>query len=156
MRVTMPRATNGRWRRLSPVLFVLLGFAAGLFASQIASHSRRGGGFRERAGRAERGDRREPSRDRDRSDRFRERLVERLDLDEDQTTRLDAFLEANRAEASAFWDDTWARYHELRLRFREQIREILTEPQREDFDAWMQRHERDGRRRSPGPEGATP
>lgn len=140
---------NRRWRRLSPLLFVLLGFGAGVLASQFAPgrHRHRG----------EAAERRARSLDgRERSARFRERLVERLDLDEAQTARLDAFLEGNRAEARAFWEDTHTRYRELRGRFREQIREMLTETQRETFDSWIRRTEPDHRRPSAGRRGARP
>ena len=154
-------SANRRWKRLMPLLLVLVGFGAGVLASHLAPPMRmhRGASGEHRMGSRDDSDRRsgrrpaeaaERGRSRsrearegdDRSRRFREQLVERLGLDEDQQAQMDAFIEANRAEASAFWDDTYARYRELRLRFREQISEILTETQRETFEEWIRRRER--------------
>ncbi len=158
-------ATNRRWKRLTPLLLILVGFGAGVIASHLAMsgrmHRRSAGEHRiehrERSGSDGRSDRRggerterARSRGRDASDgeqrsrRFRNQLVRRLGLDEDQQAQMDAFVEANRAEASAFWDDTYARYGELRQRFREQIREILTDEQRQAFDAMLSERERNG------------
>ena len=150
--VVAPDAANRRWKRLMPLLLLLAGFGAGVLASAVPRLMHRGGEHRvsrrdddgrramRRGGeRADRG----RSRGRDARDgetrarRFREQLVNRLELDEAQQAQMDAFIEANRAEASAFWDDTYARYRELRLKFREQISEILNDSQRETFDALM-------------------
>ena len=87
------------------------------------------------------------ARDSQRTRRFRDQLARRLELDEAQQRQMDAFIETNRAEASAFWDDTYARYRELRLKFRGQIREILDESQQATFDAWMRERERNDRGR---------
>ena len=161
-RVPAADAANRRWKRLTPLLLLLVGFGAGVLASHLA-HPRflhRGGEHRmglrddpdhrsERRG-GERSDR-GGSRTRDGRDderrvrRFREQLVSRLELDEAQQAQMDAFIEANRAEASAFWDDTYARYRELRLKFRGQMRDILNDSQRETFDAWMRERERNDR-----------
>ena len=149
-------SANRRWKRLMPLLLVLVGFGAGVLASHLAPPMRRhrGASGEHRMGSRDDSDRRsgrrggeevERGRSRgregregdERSRRFRAQLVERLGLDEDQQAQMDAFIESNRAEASEFWDDTYARYRELRLRFREQIREILNESQRQTFDAWM-------------------
>ena len=160
--VTAPDAANRRWKRLMPLLLLLAGFGAGVLASAVPRLMHRGGehrvhrgdddGRRSTRGGGERADRGR-SRGRDARDgetrarRFREQLVNRLGLDEAQQAQMDAFIEANRAEASAFWDDTYARYRELRLRFREQIREILGESQRETFDALMRERGRNDRNR---------
>ena len=163
---TVPAAetANRRWKRLTPLLLLLVGFGAGVVASHLAipRFLHRGGEHRmnhrddpdRRSGRrgGERAERGGP-RARDAQDgerrvrRFREHLVDRLELDEAQQAQMDAFIEANRAEASAFWDDTYARYGELRLRFREQIREILGESQRETFDGLMRERGRNDRGR---------
>ncbi len=155
-----------RWRRLAPLLLVLLGFGAGVLATQLlhSAHPLRSEAAgrrtdRERSGRSSRS---EPRR----SSEFRERLASRLALDAEQQAKLDSFLEANREEAKAFWEDTHARYRELRLRFHEQIREILTDSQRHTFDSWASRMERRRAPESGGkdadsrtrrrPEGASP
>jgi hypothetical protein len=166
-------SANRRWRRLTPLLLLLVGFGAGALASHLVTPRRmhrreaaerrldhRDGPGRDGPGRdgpsARRAGDRERSRGRDtrdgeaRSRRFRQQLVNRLQLDEAQQEQMDAFIEANRAEASAFWEDTYARYGELRLKFRGQISEILSESQRETFEAWMSergergRNDRDG------------
>lgn len=172
---------NRRWKRLTPLLLLLVGFGAGVLASHLAVPRlmHRGGehrvGLRDDDGRrsmrrgGERADRgRSRGRDArdggDRARRFREHLVDRLALDEAQQAQMDAFIESNRAEASAFWDDTYARYRELRLKFREQISEILNESQRETFDALMRERGRNDRDRDSvesdseegSPEGAPP
>lgn len=153
---------NRRWKRLMPLLLLLAGFGAGVLASAVPRLMHRGGEHRVSRGdddgrrsvrrggeRADRG----RSRGRDARDgetrarRFREQLVDRLQLDDAQQAQMDAFIEANRAEASAFWDDTYARYRELRLKFREQISEILNESQRETFDALMRERGRNDRDR---------
>ena len=159
-----PGAANRRWRRLTPLLLVLVGFGAGVLASHLAparrmhrgesgrsrseaseGRSRRGGGTGDRD-RSPRSDARSDARSgEERSRRFREQLVRHLELSEDQQAQINAFIEVNRTEARAFWDETHARYRELRLRFREQIREILTESQRETFDSWNERRERNDR-----------
>ena len=160
--VTAPDAANRRWKRLMPLLLLLAGFGAGVLASAVPRLMHRGGEYRVSRGDddgrrsmrrdAERADRGR-SRGRDARDgetrarRFREQLVDRLELDDAQQAQMDAFIEANRAEASAFWDDTYARYRELRLRFREQIGEILNESQRETFDALMRERGRNDRDR---------
>jgi len=155
-------AANRRWKRLMPLLLILAGFGAGVLASAVPRLMHRGGEHRVSRGdddgrrsmrrggeRADRG----RSRGRDARDgetrarRFREQLVDRLELDDAQQAQMDAFIEANRAEASAFWDDTYARYRELRLKFREQISEILNESQRETFDALMRERGRNDRDR---------
>ena len=157
-------SANRRWKRLMPLLLVLVGFGAGVLASHLAPPMRRhrGASGEHRMGTRDDSDRRsgrrpgegaEQGRSRsrearegdDRSRRFRAQLVERLGLDEDQQAQMEAFIESNRAEASAFWDDTYVRYRELRLRFREQISEILTETQRETFEEWIRRRERNDR-----------
>ena len=141
---------------MAGALLVLFGFGAGVIASHLGRFARtrdragdRAGDrsverVRERArdvGRRD-GDRRGAGRER----RFREHLREELALTEAQQEQLDAFLVANRAEASAFWDDTYSRYRELRRAFREQIRGILTEAQNARFSELIERMERrDGR-----------
>lgn len=176
--VAAPDAANRRWKRLMPLLLILAGFGAGVLASAVPRLMHRGGEHRMSRGdddgrrsmrrggeRADRG----RSRGRDARDgetrarRFREQLVDRLELDDAQQAQMDAFIEANRAEASAFWDDTYARYRELRLKFREQISEILNESQRQTFDALMRERGRNDRDRDSvendseegSPEGAT-
>ena len=160
--VAAPGAANRRWKRLMPLLLLLAGFGAGVLASAVPRLMHRGGEHRVSRGDddgrrsmrrgAERADRGR-SRGRDARDgetrarRFREQLVDRLALDEAQQAQMDAFIEANRAQASAFWDDTYARYRELRLKFREQISEILNETQRETFDALMRERGRNDRDR---------
>lgn len=159
---------NRRWKRWTPLLLVLVGFAAGVLVTQQGQSLRRhrGESAERRQGRGDASDRRAGRRrgegsemarfrgrdtreNEDRGRRFRDQLVRRLDLDEGQQERMDAFIEANRAEARAFWDDTYARYRELRLRFREQIREILTDAQRDTFEALISERERnDGDSRS--------
>ena len=154
--------SNRRWKRLMPLLLLLAGFGAGVLASAVPRLMHRGGEHRvsrrdddgrramRRGGeRADRGrSRGRDTRDGgDRARRFREQLVNRLELDEAQQAQMDAFIEANRAEASAFWDDTYARYRELRLKFREQISEILNDSQRETFDALMRERGRNDRDR---------
>ena len=160
--VAAPDAANRRWKRLMPLLLLLAGFGAGVLASAVPRLMHRGGEHRVSRGDddgrrsmrrgAERADRGR-SRGRDARDgetrarRFRQQLVNRLELDDAQQAQMDAFIEANRAEASAFWDDTYARYRELRLKFREQISEILNESQRETFDALMRERGRNDRDR---------
>ena len=157
---------NRRWKRLMPLLLVLVGFGAGVLASHLVAprrmhrrgaseHSTEDRARSDSDGRAERrgGERAERARSRGRDARegeargrrFRDQLVRRLQLDEAQQAQMDAFIEANRAEASAFWDDTYARYGELRLRFREQIQAILTEEQGEIFDEWIRERGRNDR-----------
>ena len=162
--VAAPDAANRRWKRLTPLLLLLVGFGAGVLASHLAipRFIHRGGehrmssgdddghrSMRRGGGRADRGRARgRDARDgEDRARRFREHLVNRLELDAAQQVQMDAFIEANRAEASAFWDDTYARYGELRRKFREQISEILDESQRETFDALMRARGRNDRDR---------
>ena len=157
-------SSSRRWKRLTPLLLVVVGFGAGVLASHLAvprllhrggehrvsrregadRRATRPGGERSERGRLSRRDARDSEV---RVRRFREQLVDRLALDEAQQAQMDAFIEANRAEASAFWDDTYVRYRELRLQFREQIREILDESQRETFEAWMDERRRNGRGR---------
>ena len=160
--VVAPDAANRRWKRLMPLLLLLAGFGAGVLASAVPRLMHRGGehrvsrrdddGRRSMRRGGERADR-DRSRGRDARDgetrarRFREQLVNRLELDEAQQAQMDAFIEANRAEASAFWDDTYARYRELRLKFRGQISEILNDSQRETFEAWMSERGRNDRDR---------
>ena len=133
-----PNGANRRWRRLTPLLLLVSGFAAGVVASQILESRRSHDRSRHRDNRAtsDRGDRGDDS-ERGRGRRgagLREHLQEELGLDEEQQAQLDAFLEANRSEARAFWDDARTGYRELRERFRDQIRGILTEEQRAAFD----------------------
>lgn len=157
-------AANRRWKRLMPLLLLLVGFGAGVLASHlmVPPWLHRGHGAEHRMGRRDDPDRRSGRRGGERAERggprardgrdderrvrrFREQLVSRLELDEAQQAQMDAFIEANRAEASAFWDDTYARYRELRLQFRGQISAILNDAQREAFEAWMSERERNDR-----------
>ncbi len=141
MTETPTPGTSRRWRRLSLVLALLAGFAAGVLATSILDH-RRGPRFRgpeaaeSRRGPGEEGRRRirggAPSEAR--IQRFRAHLESALELDESQRARLGEFLDRNNAEASAFWKATHERYRELRLRFRGQIREMLDDEQRATFD----------------------
>ncbi len=152
---------NRRWRLVAGALLVLFGFGAGVIAShlgRIARHRDRAEGRSVERGRErvrDEGRRDGDRRGADRERRFREHLREELALTEAQQEQLDAFLVENRAEASAFWDDTYSRYRELRRAFREQIRGILTEAQSARFSELidrMERHEgrepRDARRES--------
>lgn len=169
--VPVAGAANRRWKRLTPLLLLIVGFGAGVLASHLAVPRFLHRGGEHRASHRGEGDRRSVRRggeraDRDRSrgrdardgerrvQRFREQLVNRLELDEAQQAQMDAFIEENRAEASAFWEDTYARYRELRLKFRGQMREILNESQRETFDAWMSERERNDRGGGSVEEGA--
>ena len=160
---------NRRWKRLIPLLVLLVGFGAGVLASHLVvpgrmhrrgsgehgmerrAHSDSDGRPERRAGEGSERSERGRSRERgaregeERGRRFRGELVRRLELDEAQQAQLGALITANRAEASAFWEDTYARYGELRLRLREQIREILNESQRENFDAFATRMRSRGR-----------
>lgn len=143
MTETSTPGTSRRWRRLSLVLALLAGFAAGVLASSLfdprhgrgrrgpeAGEFRRGSGAGDDARRRGRGG--PPGEGR--AERFREHLESALDLDESQRARLGEFLERNHEEASAFWEATRERYRELRLRFRGQIREMLDDEQRATFD----------------------
>ncbi len=127
-----PRSTarNRRWRRAIPLLLLLLGGSAGFLLGRIGPGGSPGRGAPE--------------------DMMR-RVATDLGLNEEQTAALHVIVETNHSEASEFREASIARYRELRRRFREQIREILTPEQRERFDSMIREadHRHRGRRSGP-------
>jgi hypothetical protein len=75
------------------------------------------------------------------NERFRARLLEglgkELGLTPEQHEEVEAFLEARRHGALAFWESSREAYCEMRDGFRSDLRALLDEEQRTRFDAMM-------------------
>ena len=84
-------------------------------------------------------------------ERFRKRLVEglsdELNLSASQRQDLESMLEEKRAGAKAFWQRIRHAYCDIRDGFRSDIRELLDEPQRLEFDQMMAELDRRQRER---------
>lgn len=86
----------------------------------------------------------------DHAKRFRARLQRELDLTDEQKTRLDQVLENNHETAERFWEDSRARFEELRKSFREDIRSLLNPEQRAKFDEMLAKHDKERQERPEG------
>lgn len=82
----------------------------------------------------------------DRRRKFRDRLRSELELSPEQQARLDEVLDRNHDTAERFWSESRQRFDELRVTFRSDIRELLTEEQSAKFDRMLAEH--DERRQS--------
>lgn len=79
--------------------------------------------------------------------RMLEHLRERLELTDEQTAKLEKVLERNHETARQFWSESREGYEAIRRQFRSDIRELLTDEQREEFDAMVAEYEGERRRR---------
>lgn len=91
----------------------------------------------------------------DHAKRFRTRLQQELDLTDEQRARLDQVLENNHETAERFWEDSRARFEELRMSFRQDIRSLLNPEQRVKFDAMLAKHDKE-RQERPSSENKEP
>lgn len=69
------------------------------------------------------------------------RLTRELELTADQQADLEAVLASNRERADSFWKQSRGGYRSLREEFRDAIRAVLTDDQRERFNAMLTRDE---------------
>lgn len=81
-------------------------------------------------------------------DRFLKDLTEKLQLEEDQTTRIGALLATSRNVSDSLYGTIAPSMREHLERTRAAVREVLTEEQREGFDAMLESRRRRGRRGS--------
>ena len=86
-------------------------------------------------------------RHREHGQRMLEHLRERLELTETQAAELEKVLERNHETARRFWSESREGYEAIRQQFRRDIRALLTEEQREKFDAMVAEYEGERRRR---------
>ena len=87
---------------------------------------------------------------RDRGRRMVERLRSGLELTDDQVTQLEEVMDENHETAHEFWKNSREEYESLRMQFRADIRELLTEEQQVKFDAMAAEYDakrRNGERR---------
>ncbi len=66
-------------------------------------------------------------------------MVERLDLRADQVVKLEAVMNRHHEAARAFWKDSRSQYETMRVQIRHDIRELLTEEQKVEFDTMVGR-----------------
>lgn len=78
-------------------------------------------------------------RDRDRRRNYVDWLAAELDLTAEQRTQIEAVIEHHREQVSALWRETRPRYEELKTQLRSEIRELLSEEQKETYEALLRR-----------------
>ena len=130
-------ATARKWMGMTLVATLFIGVGAGVlvdrfvlgptaFGANVARHRGRGGDHRAH-GR-----------------QMVERLEERLALTSDQAAQLEAVMNRNHERARAFWKDSRSQYETLRGQFRHDIRELLNEEQKVEFDTMVTEYESNG------------
>ena len=126
----MDSLTKGKWQlRAAAVVIFLLGVAAGTLAPLAYRGWARGGGG--------------PPRMMRRGDGF-ERMLERLELKDEQKAQVKQILAETREQFRALRREGEPREQELRRRTDERLRQVLNEEQWEKFQSEMR--ERRGRR----------
>lgn len=123
--VTRPK----KWIGLSLLSTLLLGIGLGILLDRTVLervvHSRDGADVDRRDGHG------------DRTARYLEKLTSELALTSEQRASLREVLEENHDTAHEFWEQSRAEFDELRQSFRRDIRELLTEEQRERYDRML-------------------
>jgi Spy/CpxP family protein refolding chaperone len=122
----MNELIKGRWQvRLAAIVIFVLGFTAGILALNVYRGWVRGGGSR---------------------DRF-EQLSQRLQLNEDQKTKMQQVFSDTREQLAALRKESEPKVNEIRRQADERMKQILTPEQWEQFEKSRDemRHRRGGR-----------
>jgi len=128
--------TTKRWMSVALLSMLAIGVGAGILidrlvlAPTVSSDVRAGDGHH-----------------RDHGGRMVARLRERLDLTEKQASELEEVMNRNHETARQFWSESRDEYEALRKQFRRDIRELLTEAQRREFDDMVSEYEQKRRSR---------
>jgi len=128
--------TTKRWMSVALLSMLAIGVGAGILidrlvlAPTVSSDVRTGDGHH-----------------RDHGGRMVARLRERLDLTEKQASELEEVMNRNHETARQFWSESRDEYEALRKQFRRDIRELLTEAQRREFDDMVSEYEQKRRSR---------
>jgi Spy/CpxP family protein refolding chaperone len=123
----MNEVTKSRWQvRLAAIVIFVLGFTAGILALNVYRSWARGGS----GGR----------------DRF-EQLSQRLQLNEDQKTKMQQVFSDTREQLSALRRESEPKFNEIRRQADERMKQILTPEQWQQFQKSRDemRHRRGGR-----------
>lgn len=130
----MDKASKNRWQvRVATMVIFVLGFAAGILALNV---------YRKVAG-----------NDQPR-DRF-EQMARRLNLTDDQKTKVQAIFSDTRDQVRALRRESEPRFNDIRRQADERLQQVLTAEQWEQFQ--RERHEMRGRRGGRGgPRGDAP
>lgn len=130
----MDKASKNRWQvRVAALVIFVLGFAAGILALNV---------YRKVAG-----------SDRPR-DRF-EQMARRLNLNDDQKTKVQQIFSDTRDQVRALRRESEPRFNDIRRQADERLQQVLTAEQWEQFQ--KDRHEMRGRRGGRGgPRGDAP
>lgn len=117
-----------KWIWVSLTLTLVLGISLGILLDELVL-----GG--------ERDSRRGESSRQSRTERFKAKLENELDLSREQKEELEKALASSNERARAFWKETRSAYSELRKEFRQEIRALLTPEQQKRFDEMMARED---------------
>jgi Spy/CpxP family protein refolding chaperone len=125
----MERMIKRSWQvRLAVVVIFLLGFAAGALTLNLY-HSNRSVAWSE-----------------GRRNRF-ERMISRLDLNEDQKARVEKILSDARIQFREVRKETQPRFDEVRAQVQERLKEVLTPEQWQKFQQMIEERHNQHRRR---------
>ncbi len=127
-------ATARKWMSVTLVATLFIGVGAGILVDRfLLGPTAFGADVERRSGRG--GDHRDHGR------HMVERLEERLDLNSDQVVQLEAVVNRHHETARAFWKDSRSQFETLRVQIRHDIRELLTEEQKVEFDTMVAEYE---------------
>jgi len=127
-------ATARQWMSVTLVATLFIGVGAGILVDRfLLGPTAFGADVERRSGRG--GDHRDHGR------HMVARLEERLDLRADQVVKLEAVMNRHHEAARAFWKDSRSQYETMRVQIRHDIRELLTEEQKVEFDTMVAEYE---------------
>jgi Spy/CpxP family protein refolding chaperone len=90
--------------------------------------------------------------DRDRRTSYMDWLSAELDLNADQRTQIETLVAQHRDQVSGFWGEMRPRLEELQAQLRAEISDVLTDEQRTEYEALMEKHSERHRRSRNGEE----
>ena len=123
-------ATARKWMSVTLLATLFIGVGAGILVDRfLLGPTAFGADFERRSGRG--GDHRDHGR----------HMVKRLDLKSDQVAELEAVVNRHHETARAFWKDSRSQFETLRVQIRRDIRELLTEEQKVEFDTMVAEYE---------------
>ncbi len=127
-------ATARKWMSVTLVATLFIGVGAGILVDRfLLGPTAFGADVERRSGRG--GDHRDHGR------HMVERLEERLGLESDQVAELEVVMNRHHETARAFWKDSRSQFETLRVQIRRDIRELLTEEQKVEFDTMVAEYE---------------
>ncbi len=126
-------ATARKWMSATLVATLFIGVGVGILVDRFLLGPTAFGDVERRSGRG--------GNHRDHGRHMVERLEERLDLTSGQVAELEAVVNRHHETARAFWKDSRSQFETMRVQIRRDIRELLTEEQKVEFDTMVAEYE---------------